>query len=276
MKTQTLRRTVMSVLPLLAVVAAMTFMQGRASAVVNELALWKLGEAGTFVGGLPQDSVGGHHFLNNNVGTPTVISPGAPTLGSTAALSYNGGPTGNGNYAAAVGTTVIPTDNFAIELWARSDNPNQPFTDLFSTGNNAQNGSLRIHTDPSGNWAASLHNVAWIGGASGAGQPVTVNEWTNLAVIRSNGISTFYINGIAQAGAIGSVPFISLPDFHLGVRPGGASAFAGDLDEVRIFSFNPSTDNPVAALSVNAIPEPATAGLVLLAGLALARRKQRA
>lgn len=272
MRTPTHHRTFTSVLPLLAVVAAMIFLPGRASAVVTELALWKLGEAGTLVGGFPQDSVGGHHFVNN-FGSQTVITPGAPTINSTAALSY--APIA-GSYDAAAGTTIIPTDNFALELWARSDNPNQPFTDLFSTGNNSQNGSLRIHSDPSGNWAASLHNVAWIGGANGAGQPVTANEWTNLAVIRSNGISTFYINGIAQAGSIASAPVISLADFHLGVRPGGLTSFAGDLDEVRIFSFNPNTDNPVAALSVNYIPEPATATLAMLGMGVLMRRRQHA
>lgn len=271
MRTQTFHRTFTSVVPLLALFVAMTLMQGRAMAVVTELALWKLGEPGTIVGGLPQDSVGGHHF-QNNFGTQSTVTPGAPLFSSTTGNSYT--PIA-GSYYTAPGTTVVPTDNFAIELWARSDNANQPFADLFTTGETV--GTLRFHTDPSGNWAASLDNVNWIGGAAGAGQPITVGEWTNLALIRNNGLLTFYINGIAQAGSLGTAPVIDMARAHLAVTPGGLTSFDGSLDEVRIFSFNPNTDNPVAALSIFAtVPEPATATLALLGMGVLMRRRRLA
>jgi len=259
---------------LLAGAFALSAMAGQASAMVTELVRYKLGEPGTILGGLPQDSVGGHHF-QNNFGTQSVIAPGAPTNGSTAANSYNGD---GGSFFTAGGTTVIPTDNFVVELWARNDNASQPspalLTDLFTTGGGV--GSLRFHSHSNGNWAASLDNINWIGGADGSGQPITEDEWTNLAVIRSNGVLTFYINGIAQAGTINSVPVINPATFHLGVRPGGLTAFSGDLDEIRIFSFDPNNDNPVAALSVNFIPEPATATLAMLGMGVLLRRRRHA
>jgi PEP-CTERM motif len=87
----------------------------------------------------------------------------------------------------------------------------------------------------------------------------------------------FHIVGIAQSGSLATAPVIDMTKAHLAVTPGGLSSFDGSLDEIRIFSFNPNTDNPVAALSLfAAVPEPATATLALLGVGVLMRRRQHA
>jgi hypothetical protein len=225
-----------------------------ADAEIIDVALYKLGEPGSIVGGNPQDFVGGHHFLNTFNSPPGTITPGA-FAGSTAAINYSV----DGNYFAAPGTTVIPTDNFAIEMWARTSNTAQTNISMFTTG--SANGSLAFNLD-NGEWRASRFNQAFFG----SGVDVEVDEWVNLALIRSSGMTTFYVDGVAQGASDAVVPIIDVGTFHLGVSPGGFAAFDGDLDNLRIFTFDPSTDNPVAALTVN-LPEPASIAVWILLGI---------
>jgi hypothetical protein len=55
------------------------------------------------------------------------------------------------------------------------------------------------------------------------------------------------------------------------VQSGGQASYVGDIDDVRMFTFDPATDNAVAALNV---PEPATMTLLALGGIAMLRRRR--
>ena len=226
-----------------------------AYATIMDVALYELGEAGTIVGGNPQDSVGGHHF-QNTFGVQAAITPGAFS-GSTAANNYGGD---GGSYATAGGTTVIPTDNVAIEMWARTGDTAQINRTLFSSG--AADGSLALNLF-AGQWRASRFNQVFLGD----GVDAVADEWVNLALIRENGMTTFYVDGIAQGAADATIPIVDVATFHIGVNPGDGFRFDGDLDNLRIFTFDPNTDNPVAALTVN-LPEPTSIALWALLGIA--------
>ncbi len=107
-----------------------------------------------------------------------------------------------------------------------------------------------------GNWAAIIGTTKWIGGTSGSGQPITSGEWAHIAVIRENGTSTFYLNGEAKPGTQ-TDSFISTTSIHLGITgQDGASRFDGDIDQIRVFTFDPGTVDPVRALLINQVNEP--------------------
>jgi hypothetical protein len=259
-------------------VAAICGMAGQASAAIVDVLRYRLGEPGSFSGQLPIDTVGGRD-MTNSLGT---FTPGGVTDTMDPAYSTNAtafaSVNSSGNYGAS--SAGLPDDNFAVEIWARTTVVDQAFKSFFSL-NAGSTGSLMFHIGGD-TWSASYFGVAWIGPESGLGEFVSPNAWTNLAVIRSQGNSTFYINGVAQTGTTNAAPSYGATDgIHLAVTPGAtlpSDHFTGDLDEARIFTFDPLTDNPVAALSVNAVPEPASVGLVAagMAGLAWLRWRRRA
>ncbi len=168
----------------------------------------------------------------------------------------------------------MATNNFAVEFWVRTSNLTQSAISVFQTGNN-NNGSLKIGI-AGGVWTASYHNVGWIGATDGVGQAVTSGTWTHLAVIRDNGTSTFYIDGVAQSGTSNGTP-VHNDSAHLAVNPGGFAGnwFEGDLDEINTFTFVSGVDDPVAALSINAVPEPASTAFLGLSGLVFLLRRRK-
>ncbi|MCA9248586.1 MAG: PEP-CTERM sorting domain-containing protein [Planctomycetales bacterium] len=245
-------------------------MSAAAPAAIVDLAVWQLGEAGSLgTNNRPQDSIGSEHFTSDIAGASTTVVNDPDYVLSTAALNF----TPNQGFFN-VATNFIPTNNFAIEMWVRTDNPGQANNlAIFNSGGGGSRIDIGVQN---GNWAASISGAAWIGATAGAGQTITADAWTHLAVIRDSGVSTLYIDGVAQAGTPGSAPIHS-SQIHLGVQPGGTQWFDGDIDHVRIFSFNPATDNAVAALSFfdYAVPEPSTAMLGAMGLLGLAARRRR-
>lgn len=258
----------------LALAATICGVASQSPAAIIDVLRYRLGEAGSFSGSLPLDTVGGYDMTNAFGGfTPGGVTSTMYQPYSTNATAF--GPSSSGAYGAD--STGLPADNFAVEIWARVSDVNQTFNNYFVLNGNTV-GSVSFHAG-SGVWAASYFNVAWVGAAAGAGQTATANAWTNLAIIRSNGTSTFYINGVAQAGTTLAAPSygVATAGIHLAVTPGNTSHFVGDLDEARIFTFDPNVDDPVAALSFNAIPEPSSLALLAFGAISmfLFRRNKR-
>ena len=73
-------------------------------------------------------------------------------------------------------------------------------------------------------------------------------------MIRSGGITTFYIDGVAQEGTFGGTPVNNNP--HVSVQPGGGAYFDGNLDEARVVTFSPgeTTAKILAALQQGVTP----------------------
>ncbi len=243
-------------------------------AAIVDVARYRLGEAGSLNGpnNIPQDSLStdtfGGLFINGGTPTSTIVPA------STVALNLGTVPTGyysaTGNGVFGSNTLGATPDNFGIEIFVNAVAGQGDNVFLTTTGTTLANSGGLIFEIRSGNWDVAVPGFDYIGSILGAGQPVTLG-WTSLAVIRNTGVSTLYINGVAQPRTTTVQPTFSA-NFHLGVTPGGGSWFQGDMDELHVFTFNPLTDNPASFLT--AVPEPGTAAMLLGALTVLARRRR--
>jgi autotransporter-associated beta strand protein len=193
-------------------------------------AQYHLGEAGSLSGGgnIPLDVTGSHSFLNANgpVGG-NVSTDHAPVAGSTASLALTGGFYSTDNPA------TLPADNFSVDVWAKTSTVDQNTAFVYAS-NGGEVGSL-ILANFNGNWGATYNGLDWIGAAAGEGQPIIADTWQHLQVVRSDGVSTFYIDGVAQAHQA-TAGFSGWTGPHLACNPGGWPTFVGNIDELTISS----------------------------------------
>jgi len=224
--------------------------------VARTVTQWNLGESGTLgAGSRPQNSTGTNHFENPYGSGFTVVTDTVHTR-THAALRFDGS---SGFYRPSTLDDFIPTNNVAIEMWLRTTNTTQNTDGIFQTADGGHPGRMRFHVT-NGNWSASIAGN-WIGGENGAGQAITAGEWTHLAVIRENGMSKLYLNGAPRPGTQ-TTPFQHNSAVHLGIAPFATSFFEGDIDQLRVFTFDPETVDPRHALSINHVLDPPPSGLV--------------
>lgn len=241
-----------------------------AGAAVNVVARYSLGEAdsGALAGAAASGttpSVGSTTLPA--IGSPVYSTAGAPaTRPSRLSVLFNGST--NGFRTPAVLTTV--TDNFGVEAWVRAS----------STASNSQ---VVTNGDSSNSgWGLFRSGANWgflYGGqtlAATAAPSVDVNTWTHLALVRSGGVNTLYKNGVAVLTAAGT-PVTPAGAFSIGVgAPSNGEFFAGNIDEVRVFTFTAGQfatsdlltglayTDPPSAVPANAAPWLLAAALALL------------
>lgn len=241
---------------LLAGISALTLSPVAAS--VSLYAEYHLGEPGSLgTNNIPQDSSGtGKNFTGSqNAATSTTGTSGLSAPGSTACLDSSNAAN-EGWFAGNLYSTApaLATDNFAFGVYASAAaNSSGTQGDVFTIGGN--NGAFKLSLSANG-WGASSHGLAWIGPASGVSGSFTANTWVHLALIRSGGTTTFYINGVAQAGTHGGAPVIDTA--HLSVNPGGNTCFDGRIDEARVvtFSAGEATENILSVLQNGVMRDP--------------------
>lgn len=242
---------------LIALFAALVY-AGSTSADITPQAYYSLGESSGHAGAaqFPQDGTGnGRHFTND-------------ANGSTASLLVGGAhsrSTNHVNVAANTGwfganLSAIPTDNFAFGVWARATaNTAAQNGDVFTTGGGANSNYFRISLSSAG-WGVTSQ-----GNAYSASTPFTANEWVHLMMIRRAGVAQFFVNG----SAVGSTFSGTVQHFnaHLGVNPNfSGGAYAGDIDDVRVVTFDPArTNSEIHEFVAQGIPEPSS--VLVLGGM---------
>jgi hypothetical protein len=100
-----------------------------------------------------------------------------------------------------------------------------------------------------------------------------VGDWAHLAIVRDNETSSFYINGTAQSGTT-----TGLPDWSSGATVGSLDGITGQgigVDDIRIYTFATGEGGDAVSAFFTAIPEPSSAALLGLGGLALMLRRRR-
>lgn len=186
--------------------------------------------------------------------TANVASSATASTGSQLALQLDGN-----QYATG---TVISNliDNFGIELWVKTAD---------ATGGKviAYNGDTSVS-----GWGIFQNGATYqalFGGVLIFGSaPVTTNVWTHLALVRSAGKTTFYVNGVASGAAV-LEPNYPTGNFLIGADNVHSETFTGAIDEVRVFTFPNGSFNvtnllysqiPSFTLSSSNFPAGATAG----------------
>jgi hypothetical protein len=259
--------------------AALTSLSvGTANAAIIMVAEYHLGEAGSLgasnsslidsaTGGTPSGAQNMDGTAGNpsgtSVGTVGVFAPGSTAYLDTSATNA-GWYTNSGNMA------TLPTDNFAFGIYARTATLQSK--DIFILGGGT--GAFKLSMDSNG-WGASSSNVSWIGNSNGTSGSFTANTWVHLALVRNNGSTAFYIDGVQQGSTYGGVPVHDTA--HISVASGGVSYFNGNLDEARVVTFDVAdagAGNINVLNALQAIPEPSSVLLGGLGMLALLRRRR--
>jgi autotransporter-associated beta strand protein len=206
------------------------------SAAINVVSYWRLGESDPAAAAgatttNTTDLVGGMNLkLQGNARYAYDVASTAQTsIGSVMSVNFT-------NLAYAI-TPIVSTaqDNFGIECWAKP-------TALGGGQVIAYNGGTG-GADGSSGWgiilAADNTFQGLFGGITTIGtSPATANVWTHLALVRNNGTTTLYVNGVA-AGTSSAGPLFPQGNFALGAPPQSPTSqfFTGLIDEVRVFTF---------------------------------------
>jgi hypothetical protein len=255
---------------------------GGAHAAIVMVAEYRLGEAGSIGGTIGTSSstlidsaTGGAPSGTQNVNSVSGLVPSGTVIGtegvyapgSTHFLDTNGN---SGWFSSTSVMSPLAPDNFAFGIYARAASLQQG--DIFTLG--GSNGSFSIGMNTNG-WAASSRNVSWIGGNNGVSGSFTANQWVHLALVRTAGNTTFYINGVAQGSTFGGAPVHNF--IHMAVNPGGTGYFDGQIDEARVLTFDAADAgvNNINVINALTIPEPSTALLSGLGILGLLRRRRK-
>lgn len=176
--------------------------------------------------------------------------PSDAAAGSKRSLEFFASPSGgyqdNACYVSGHFSSTL-TDNFGLECWVK-------FASLSDTRYLVYNGNS-ITPNVSENGFGILQDWSSVfvrfGGVVDFGTtPIQANVWTHLALVRDNGIATFYVNGEPAGSttlaplAVKSYQFAAKsPGFVVGARCDDPRQgnFAGKIDELRLFTFFPGT-----------------------------------
>lgn len=205
-------------------------------AAVTSVAWYRLGEndpgakSGLAVANPTTDLMGVRHLqtFGSPLYTNAVSTSASERIGSSLSVHFNGG---NQYLSNAVVSTAV--DNFGIEAWVK------PNTTSFGSYVIAANGRA-----PDGGWALfqdGSRYAAYFGGLFDFGNaPASPGTWAHLALVRENGVATFYFNG-TPAGTAFNAPLPPVGGFSVGAAPSSPPSFLfnGCIDEVRVFTFVP-------------------------------------
>jgi len=243
-----------------------------AATVLHE---YGLGEAGTLDGsGHAVDSAGTADFANGTTDLVATAHSGSPVPGSTHYGVSDGVGTGQFQTPTDNWDSLESIDNFFIEIFARASGSPGGFPTIFEAQSGAT-GTLQLVRDAD-EWILFYRGVGQIGKTA-----IDSGEWTHLAAVvettAGTATTTLYVDGVSVGSADRSRVLIPTGQATFLAGSGGVNDFVGDVDEMRVVSFDPDTENPVDlfAINVNVIPTPAAlpAGLGLLA-LTFLRRKR--
>ncbi len=216
---------------------------GTASATVTTIHQWDIGDgldggvAGNAVSPPLRDNVGSRD-LNLSGSATWSADTGHLAATTTGIISRLSADLGGGFY----GPGVSGSQDYGMEIWAKTESSSQDANILFPSGWNSGFGGGKGGyglVQNGGNWRAVAPNVAWVGQA-----PATPGVWTHLAaVLEGNNVARFYVDGVLAARAVAN-PNETGGGLHMGVNSGGGSYFNGLIDHARIFNFAPGEFSP--------------------------------
>ncbi len=154
---------------------------------------------------------------------------------------------GSGDYISTPSSSAFAfgTADFTIEFWVRrTGTGSYPYVFDFRAGVNAAVAYLYLRHSDSYKPQLSFSGSGLITSTAG----LALNTWYHLAVVRSSGTTTLYMDGSSVGSASDSASYVAAP-FYMGDYSGGGYGFTGYMDNLRITkgiarytsSFTPST-----------------------------------
>lgn len=174
----------------------------------------------------------------SSTGDPIIVNDPDPTAakrtGSQFAVDFDGGF----QALRSLDPLQVPDDNFGYELWVRPRQVVEGFALVLYSGDTRYDGWGIYQNGET--FGVSYGGVGRFGSA-----PAVIDQWIHLAVVVENGFSTFYANGVL-AGHYGVRLKPPGAGFALGAHPQAplGEFFAGTIDEVRFFTFEPGQFDP--------------------------------
>jgi hypothetical protein len=234
--------------------------------------------------------------IDNVVGTDGTFRNG--TLGGTGTI-FNGGVVAGGNLGRALQFTPFADGNQNLEAPNINTNftlssigitPSSPYTAMawlnFASiaGDNmifGEDGATALPGGESlhhGSRNGNYHSGHWgddVGPDQGQNVATGTNVWHHVAFTNdATGLQKIYVDGVERlsggAGTAGAMDITK--NLLIGTSNNGGS-FSGGVDEIKIYN-QLLTPAQIQAASI-VIPEPASIGLLLASGCALALRRRR-
>ena len=214
---------------MLAIMVAMTWLQ--ASATITPVSYFRMGEDD------PDPPIGGNvQILRNHFGTAHLSSSSSIGAGNFThdvapeAAARVGSTQGFGLWEAGLlGAYHTGTDNCGIEGWVKCS-PSTSTREILYNGSPGTNGY--------GIALAGDKFQARIGSTMFGSAPVVTGAWTHVALVRSGGTATFYVDGV-NCGSSTSPVAAATGQMFVGGAP-----FLIAVDEVRTFTFNAGEFTP--------------------------------
>lgn len=223
---------------------------------ITTVAYYRLGEddAGAVSGATGNSTTSGRDAVGLNAGlnltrsgsptyTSNVAATAASAVGSNLGVTFNAA--GATLYSRSTPVTTA-TDNFGIEAWIK------PATitgeqHYVANGNSGGDGYNIILWD--GRYAAIYGGVTIIDTEETAAN-ATVGVWTHVAVVRNNGLTQLYINGVAVGGTYSDTPDTPASGFAIAgnMQVGDRHHCDAAIDEVRVFTFPAGAFSPADLL----------------------------
>jgi hypothetical protein len=137
----------------------------------------------------------------------------------------------------SVGKSLVSGDNFVVEAWAHALKANDGGWHAVVANGNGGTGFLLGQSGDQ--WSVLVGGV----GSTSLG-PVEPEKWTHLAIVKSRGQVTGWLNG----KKIGNLPGLGggAANFSLGATAPGKEPFKGWIAEVRYATFKPGQFDPGA------------------------------
>jgi microcystin-dependent protein len=215
-------------------VLLLTFLATSHAAVTN-VAWYRLGEndpgaaSGVVVTGSTTNLMGFQNLMafGGPRYTNRFATAAASQVGSRLSVNFNG----TSQYLSnAVISTVV--NNFGVEAWVKPNATENGNRTIVYNGVPTANGWGFLQRGGT-EYMGSLGGMTAFGsGTASAG------TWTHLALVRDNGTTTFYVNGVASGTSLGN-PTPATNSFMVGAHPQFVANtwFNGAVDEVRVFTF---------------------------------------
>ena len=189
-------------------------------------------------------------FLDSSTNAFTLTRTGTPTQGTFSPFSQTGWSNyfGASNYLTVASNAAFSfgTGDFTIEFWLF---PTASFstTRIMST----YTGGIAIYPNNSGNILVDVYGVTTRVTTTST---VSINTWTHIAVVRSSGTTTVYLNGVSGGSGADATSYTN-SGLYIGTD-NGTNSYTGYISNFRIVkgtavyttNFTPST-TPLTAIT---------------------------